>query len=75
VVATALSLFPCATLASPVVTVLHSFPVPLGGPVASLVAASDGNYYGVANAGNVFLYMMSPAGATTILHTFDCAVC
>ena len=56
-------------------TVLHSFAGPDGGdPLAALIQASDGNFYGTTyvrgayNFGTVF--QITPTGALTTLHSF-----
>jgi len=60
-------------------SVLHDF-CPVAGcadgssPDTALVQGSDGNFYGVASDGaNSYgtLFKMTPAGAFTVLHTFD----
>jgi uncharacterized repeat protein (TIGR03803 family) len=64
-------------------TVLHSFtgstttPVDGSTPHGSLIQGTDGNFYGTTqqgganNAGTVF--MMTPSGAVTVLHSFNTA--
>jgi uncharacterized protein (TIGR03437 family) len=66
-----------------VLTVIYSFIEnnPIGGPnpngaepVAGLVQATDGNFYGMAAAGGQFgvgtVFKITPAGVLTLLHTF-----
>ena len=64
--------------AAGVVSVLHEF---AGGntdgatPLAALIQASDGNFYGTTSAGGPAnlgtVFQMSPSGAVTILHPFS----
>ncbi len=46
-------------------------------PLSGLVQASDGNFYGVTSQGGLYgfgtIYQMTPAGAVTIVHSFDSA--
>ena len=61
-----------------VVTVLHSF-LDVGAdarsPVAPLLQATDGNFYGISAAGgtsnNGALFKVSPSGAETVVHSFS----
>src|SRR5262249_1096477 len=58
-------------------TTLHSFGLMGGGccPVAALVQASDGNFYGTTLSCGVYgfgtIFKITPAGALTTLHNFD----
>ena len=60
------------------VTVLNAFTGGTGGetPVASLIQASDGNFYGTTSKGGVSsahagtIFQMTPGGSVTVLHTF-----
>ncbi len=60
------------------VTVLHAFTGGTGGetPVASLIQASDGNFFGTTSNGGVSsahagtIFQMTPGGSVTVLHTF-----
>lgn len=44
-------------------------------PYSSLIQATDGNFYGVANAGGTLgygtIYKITPGGAYTVVHNFD----
>jgi uncharacterized repeat protein (TIGR03803 family) len=58
-------------------TSLHSFTFDAGdgnGPRGSLAVGADGNFYGTTEFGGAFLhgttFRITPAGATTILHSF-----
>jgi uncharacterized repeat protein (TIGR03803 family) len=42
-----------------------------GNPIAGLVQASDGNFYGTGSSGNGTIFMLTPAGALTTLFTFN----
>ena len=71
-------------LSAPGVSVLHSFSAPLSQPTSTLLKATDGNYYGIANggtgdyagaywsaSGNGMVFKMTPAGVVTTLHFFN----
>jgi uncharacterized repeat protein (TIGR03803 family) len=56
--------------------ILHSFDEPEGEqPVAALVQASDGNFYGTTEFGGMHdkgtVFRITPAGDFTLLHSFD----
>ena len=55
-------------------TAIYEFGANGGFPVAGLVQASNGNFYGVASSGGFYscgtLFEMTPSGAFTLLHTF-----
>jgi uncharacterized repeat protein (TIGR03803 family) len=61
------------------ITVLHSFPdpnFPNDGyyPIAGLLQATDGNFYGLTTAGGIgngVLFQITPAGAYSILYMLD----
>ena len=62
------------------ITVLHNFADPNyandgSAPEAGLVQATDGNFYGVTNAGgttgNGVIFQITPAGVYSILYNFD----
>ena len=59
-------------------TMLHAFDCSIEGcsPRASLVQAADGNFYGTTErggaAGQGTVFKMTPAGALTTLHSFEC---
>lgn len=44
-------------------------------PTGNLIAGTDGNFYGMTNAGGIFndgtIFRITPAGAITILHNFS----
>ncbi|MBE2283556.1 MAG: hypothetical protein IAE77_08840 [Prosthecobacter sp.] len=69
---TVFSVSPAGSLTS-----LASFDAPMLGsdPVAALVKAADGNYYGTARAGGAnskgTVFRMTPAGLVTVLTAFD----
>jgi uncharacterized repeat protein (TIGR03803 family) len=54
----------------------YSFPCGVGGlaPVASLIQASDGNFYGTTDSGGAYgsgtIFKMTPKGSVTILYSF-----
>jgi len=58
-------------------TTLHSFAFTEGsGPSTPLIQAADGNFYGTAAGGGAFgnmgtVYMITPAGSLTTLHSFN----
>jgi len=62
-------------------TPLHAFSGPAGdgdNPIGGMIQATDGNFYGLTmgtnpagDGGAGSLYQMTPAGAVTLLHTFN----
>jgi uncharacterized repeat protein (TIGR03803 family) len=59
-------------------TVLHTFTQTLpdpSTPTTALIVSSDGNYYGTTNSGGASglgtVFMMTQAGAVTVLHSFN----
>jgi uncharacterized repeat protein (TIGR03803 family) len=59
-------------------TTLHSFDGSDGDePLASLIQASDGNFYGTTSGGGIYgnlygtVFKINPAGALTTVHSFD----
>jgi uncharacterized repeat protein (TIGR03803 family) len=67
---------PPATTAQPTYTVVHSFAngADGAGPVAALIQATDGNFYGTTDGGGSQLagtvFTITPAAAHTVLHSF-----
>jgi uncharacterized repeat protein (TIGR03803 family) len=56
------------------VTLLHTFSSDGSKPLAPLLQASDGNFYGTTNSGGKAnqgtVFQMTPAGTVTVLHNF-----
>jgi uncharacterized repeat protein (TIGR03803 family) len=59
--------------AQPYFDVLHSFPADNAAPAASLIQATDGNFYGTTSggaSGRGTVFKMAPDGTVTVLHEF-----
>lgn len=59
------------------VDIVHAFQIPGSiGPKASLITASDGNFYGVTERGGLdecgTIFRMTPSGTVTAIHSFNC---
>src|SRR5579862_1662773 len=58
------------------VTTIHSFDYTDGGyPLANVIQASDGNFYGTTYEGGAYgygtVFQITPSGTLTTLHSFD----